>query len=78
MFGRNKSNPSDELYLDQKSRNDSYGQTYEYRTIHAFGTDDFDIELNAQAKAGWELVTCNILSDSTMSFYATLRRPRHP
>lgn len=77
MFG--KASKSDALYLDQKSRNDGYRQTYEYRTIVQFSMEKFDLELNDQAESGWELAGFHVSSGGANSaFYATLRRPRHP
>ena len=45
MFGKGKSGPADELYLEQKGRNGNYSHDYEYRTIGALNIEKFDLEL---------------------------------
>lgn len=52
MFGSKKA----DLYADQDSRNGSYVQEYEYRTIVMLGAPGFDKLLNERAAEGWELV----------------------
>lgn len=78
MFGKGKSGPADELYLEQKGRNGNYSHDYEYRTIGALNIEKFDLELNAQARSGWELAGFQVSGDDAHIFYATLRRPRNP
>lgn len=42
--------------------------------------DKFDLKLNAQASAGWELVGFHVAGGegNAPCFYVTLRRPRNP
>ena len=78
MFGKGKMNPAEALYLEQKSRNEDYRQTYEYRTISANDIEKFDVALNRQAEFGWELVSFLEARSEAWFFYGVLRRPRHP
>ena len=53
MFGGKKKAT---VFDEQESRNASYRQEFEYRTISAIGGLSFDKMLNEDAAKGWELV----------------------
>lgn len=78
MFG--KPEKANDLYRDQNSRNEAYSPTYEYRSIVDYSVEKFDLKLNANAEAGWELVGYQVAAGAGNApvIYATLRRSRNP
>lgn len=68
-LGKDKSGSAEAMYREQRSRNANYSQKYEYRTVVAFGEEQFDIELNEHAKLGWELVSFHVNGGGTSTAY---------